>query len=70
MIVIAEIPGITPPVADFARRVVDNGFTVVMPVLFGDAGAAADRPRACEAIDPGVRLRGSSRPSPPSARPR
>ncbi len=39
VIVMAEIPGITPKVADFARRVVDAGFTVVMPVLFGTPGA-------------------------------
>jgi NADH:ubiquinone oxidoreductase subunit C len=35
----AEIPGITPKVADFARQVVAAGFTVVMPVLFGTPGA-------------------------------
>jgi dienelactone hydrolase len=39
VIVMAEIPGITPKVAAFARRVVDAGFTVVMPVLFGTPGA-------------------------------
>ncbi len=38
VIVIAEIPGITPKVAAFARRVRDLGCTVVMPVLFGDPG--------------------------------
>ena len=38
VVVITEVPGITPPVADFARRVVDDGFTVAMPDLFGDAG--------------------------------
>lgn len=38
VIVIAEIPGITPKVADFARRVVDVGCTAVMPVLFGTPG--------------------------------
>jgi len=41
VIVMAEIPGITPKVADFARRVVAAGFTVVMPVLFGTPGAEA-----------------------------
>ncbi len=39
VIVMAEIPGITPKVADFARRVVAAGFTAVMPVLFGTPGA-------------------------------
>ena len=39
VIVMAEIPGITPKVAAFGRRVVDAGFTVFMPVLFGTPGA-------------------------------
>ncbi|QNS08349.1 dienelactone hydrolase family protein [Streptomyces xanthii] len=38
VIVMAEIPGITPKVAEFARRVRDIGCTVVMPHLFGVAG--------------------------------
>jgi dienelactone hydrolase len=38
VIVIHEMPGITPPVADFARRVRDAGFSVRMPSLFGDPG--------------------------------
>lgn len=38
VIVIAEIPGITPLVADFARRVADIGCTAVMPHLFGEPG--------------------------------
>ncbi|MDP1823756.1 MAG: dienelactone hydrolase family protein [Archangium sp.] len=41
VIVIAEIPGITPEVARFARWVRDAGFTVFMPVLFGDPGRPA-----------------------------
>lgn len=41
VIVIAEIPGITPDVADFARRVIARGHTVFMPSLFGDPGADA-----------------------------
>ncbi|MEL7207405.1 MAG: dienelactone hydrolase, partial [Actinomycetota bacterium] len=36
-----EIPGITPLVADFARRVVDLGCTVAMPSLFGTPGKPA-----------------------------
>jgi dienelactone hydrolase len=54
VIVIAEIPGITPEVADFARRVVDIGCTVAMPSLFGTPGkemtgayAANSIARAC-----------------------
>ena len=44
MIVVHEVPGITPPVADFARRVVDSGFTVLMPSLFGTVGKPATTP--------------------------
>jgi dienelactone hydrolase len=35
VLVIHEIPGITPPVERYARRVADAGFTVFMPQLFG-----------------------------------
>jgi dienelactone hydrolase len=38
VVVMHEIPGITPPVADFARRVADAGFTAFMPHLFGTPG--------------------------------
>lgn len=38
VIIIHEIPGITPEVATFAQEVVDAGFTVVMPSLFGTDG--------------------------------
>lgn len=38
VIVIAEIPGITPKVASFARQVRDAGFSVAMPSLFGAPG--------------------------------
>lgn len=38
VVVIHEIPGITPPVADFARRVADAGFSVYAPSLFGTPG--------------------------------
>ncbi|KGN30138.1 dienelactone hydrolase [Knoellia sinensis KCTC 19936] len=38
VIVIAEIPGVTPRVLDFARQVRDLGCTVVIPVLFGRVG--------------------------------
>lgn len=41
VIVIHEIPGITPAVLEFAEDVVARGFTVVMPSLFGRAGAEA-----------------------------
>jgi len=38
VIVMAEVPGVTPEVARFARFVRDAGFTVYMPLLFGEAG--------------------------------
>lgn len=38
VIVMSEIPGITPRVADFARRVAERGFRVAMPQLFGSPG--------------------------------
>jgi dienelactone hydrolase len=38
VIVIHEMPGITPEVADFGRRVAGAGFTAVLPVLFGEPG--------------------------------
>lgn len=38
VVVIHEIPGITPEVAEFGRRVIDAGFTVAMPSLLGTPG--------------------------------
>jgi len=38
VLVMHEVPGITVEVAHFARRVVDAGFTVFMPHLFGPVG--------------------------------
>lgn len=38
IVIIHEIPGITPKVAAFANEVVAAGFTVVMPSLVGEAG--------------------------------
>jgi dienelactone hydrolase len=38
VVVIHEVPGITPEVAHFARRVADDGFTVFAPHLFGTPG--------------------------------
>ena len=42
VIVMAEMPGISPEVARFARWVRDAGFTVWMPSLFGRDGAVPD----------------------------
>ncbi len=38
VIVVHEIPGITPAVENFANEVVSAGFTVVMPLLVGNFG--------------------------------
>jgi dienelactone hydrolase len=41
VVVMHEIPGITPEVARFAARVADAGFTVLLPHLFGVPGKPA-----------------------------
>ena len=38
VVVVHEIPGVTPAVEAFANNVVDAGFTVVMPSLVGTPG--------------------------------
>ena len=38
VVVIHEVPGITPQVAAFGRRLADAGFSVAMPELFGTVG--------------------------------
>jgi dienelactone hydrolase len=43
VLVIHEIPGLHPGVIHFARRVVDAGFTAVLPSLFGTPGRPASR---------------------------
>jgi dienelactone hydrolase len=54
VVVMHEVPGITPPVAAFAARVAEAGFTVFVPHLFGTPGkpaslvyTAAELARAC-----------------------
>ncbi|MFO0759977.1 MAG: dienelactone hydrolase family protein [Byssovorax sp.] len=54
VLIMTEIPGITPPVMRFAERVADEGFTVFLPHLFGEPGkpltplyAAEQITRAC-----------------------
>ena len=54
VILVHELPGISPEVIVFADEVVDAGFTVVMPHLFGTPGAslsvrtiATTLPRVC-----------------------
>ncbi|HEY0856800.1 MAG TPA: dienelactone hydrolase family protein, partial [Albitalea sp.] len=69
VIVMAEMPGISPEVARFARWVRDAGFTVYMPSLFGRDGAvpnvdeaAAVFKRACVSAE--FRALGANRSSP------
>jgi dienelactone hydrolase len=46
VIIIHEVPGITPDVATFARRVADHGMTVVLPDLLGTPGKPMTIPYA------------------------
>ena len=50
VIVMSEIPGITPEVAGFARRVAESGLTAVMPHLFGDDGREASAGYALSSV--------------------
>ena len=50
VVVMTEMPGITPLVARFARWVRDAGFTVWMPSLFGVDGAAPTMELAGQAL--------------------
>jgi dienelactone hydrolase len=52
VIVIAEMPGITPAVLDFARRVAAAGCTAVLPHLFGDPGRPATGRYLFESLGP------------------
>ena len=40
VVVVHEIPGLHPGVVDFGRRLIDAGYTVYLPSLFGRPGAA------------------------------
>jgi dienelactone hydrolase len=50
VIVISEIPGITPNVARFARMVAAIGCTAVMPHVFGDDGRDPTMPLALKEV--------------------
>jgi dienelactone hydrolase len=52
VIVIAEIPGITPLVAQFGRRVAAAGCTAVLPVLFGEPGRGPSMTYALQSLGP------------------
>src|SRR5271156_549418 len=50
VIVMSEIPGITPQVAAFAQRVVQAGYSVFMPLLFGEPMRPPERGYALRVI--------------------
>ena len=54
VIVMHEIPGITPTVARFATRVADAGFSVFVPHLFGEVVARLRRPTWPEVVAQGA----------------
>ena len=69
VVVIHEIPGITPEVADFARRVAAENFRVYLPHLFGTPGKPLSLPylgtqlmQACISREFQVLARGHSSP--------
>ena len=75
VIVMAEMPGISPHVARFARWVRDAGFTVYMPSLFGRDGAvpgaeegAGVFQRACMSAEFRAMAAGDGRPFAVAAR--
>jgi len=53
VIVIHEAPGITPEVVGFARRLLDAGFSVVMPSLFGTPGKPISTPYILRSVTRG-----------------
>src|SRR5947209_19921344 len=53
VVVMSEMPGITPSVAAFGQRVVDAGFTVAMPSLFGTDGRPPSAPYILESMTRG-----------------
>jgi dienelactone hydrolase len=52
VIVISEIPGITPAVADFARRLPPLGLTAVLPHIFGTPGRDMSAGHVLQSIGP------------------
>ena len=69
VVVMHEIPGITPQVAGFATRVADEGFTVFLPHMFGTPGrpfslpyVAGQMARACISREFAVLARRESSP--------
>lgn len=69
VVVMHEIPGITPEVAGFAIRVAEEGFSVFLPHMFGTPGRAFSLPyvagqmaRACISREFAVLAKGESSP--------
>jgi len=50
VIIIHEIPGITPLIATYARKVADRGMTAVLPNLLGTAGKPMTVPYALSSL--------------------
>ncbi|MEN8719355.1 MAG: dienelactone hydrolase family protein [Oceanococcaceae bacterium] len=50
VLVLSEVPGITPQVAAFASRVAEAGFRVYMPQLFGEPGRPLSIPYAAKTL--------------------
>jgi len=50
IVVMTEMPGITPAVLEFAQRLVDAGYTVSLPDLFGKAGRASSAPYLLDSL--------------------
>lgn len=63
VIVIAEMPGITPKVLEFARRVSAIGCTAVLPHLFGHPGRAYPNPEVDGTLRAAGRFAGSIVPT-------
>lgn len=50
VVIIHEIPGITPEVAAFGERVAASGFTAVMPSMFGEPGRPLSSPYLAKSV--------------------
>ena len=50
VVIIHEVPGITPQVAAFARRVAERGMTAVLPDLLGTPGKPVTIPYAISSL--------------------
>jgi dienelactone hydrolase len=52
VVVVSEVPGITPLVAGFARKVAGRGLTAVLPNLFGEPGADSSASQVAKTMLP------------------